>query len=88
MQNPLGPCGQQEDGMVDNVPTGTAPQRGRPKRPPSAQRVRVLTLRMPEELLRRLDAYTAQMQAAQPYLRLSRTEVLRMLLDQGLPAAR
>jgi glutathione synthase/RimK-type ligase-like ATP-grasp enzyme len=47
----------------------------------------VLTLRLPEELLRRLDAYTAQVQAAQPYLRASRTDVLRMLLDQGLPAA-
>ena len=74
--------------MVDKAPTGTAPRRGRPRRPPSAQRVRVLTLRLPEELLRRLDAYTAQMQTAQPYLRWSRTEVLRMLLDQGLPAAR
>ena len=48
------------------------------------QRVRVLTLRMPEELLRRLDAYTARVQAAQPYLRLSRTDVIRMLLDKGL----
>jgi hypothetical protein len=28
---------------------------------------------VPEELLRRLVAYTAQVQAAQPYLRLSRT---------------
>jgi hypothetical protein len=46
--------------------------------------VRVLTLRLPDELLRRLDAYTAQAQAAQPYLRLSRAEVLRMLLDEGL----
>jgi hypothetical protein len=74
--------------MVDKAPTQTAPQRGRPKRLPPAQRVRVLTLRLPEELLRRLDAYTAQMQTAQPYLRLSRADVLRMLLDQGLPAAR
>jgi hypothetical protein len=49
--------------------------------------VRVLTLRVPEELLRRLDAYTAQVQAAQPYLRLSRADVLRMLLDKGLNAA-
>jgi hypothetical protein len=46
--------------------------------------VQVLTLRLPDELLRRLDAYTARMQAAQPYLRVSRTEVLRMLLDEGL----
>ena len=35
----------------------------------------------------RLDAYTAQVQAAQPYLRLSRADVLRMLLDKGLSAA-
>jgi hypothetical protein len=62
--------------------------RGRPRRPPGTPRVHVLTLRVPEELLRRLDVYTAQMQAAQPYLRLSRADVLRMLLDQGLPAAR
>ena len=62
-------------------------QRGRPKRPQGAQRVHVLTLRVPEELLRRLDAYTAQVQAAQPYLRLSRADVLRMLLDKGLQAA-
>jgi hypothetical protein len=34
-----------------------------------------------------LDAYTAQVQATQPYLRLSRADVLRLLLHQGLPAA-
>jgi hypothetical protein len=48
--------------------------------------VRVLTLRVPDELLRRLDVYTVQVQAAQPYLRLSRADVLRMLLDKGLSA--
>jgi hypothetical protein len=42
---------------------------------------------VPEELLRRLDAYAAQAQAAQPYLRLSHADVLRMLLDEGLSAA-
>jgi hypothetical protein len=72
--------------MVDKTPTRNAPQRGRPKRPPPAQGVRVLTLRVPEELLRRLDAYTARVQAAQPYLRMSRADVLRMLLDKGLSA--
>lgn len=61
--------------------------RGRPRRTPGAQRVHLLALRVPEELLRRLDAYTAQVQAAQPYLRLSRADVLRMLLDKGLQAA-
>ena len=46
--------------------------------------MRVLTVRVPEDLLRRLDAYLARVQAAQPYLRLSRTDVIRMLLDKGL----
>jgi hypothetical protein len=72
--------------MVEKTPAKPAPQRGRPKRPSPSQGVRVLTIRVPEELLRRLDAYTARVQAAQPYLRLSRTDVLRMLLDKGLSA--
>jgi hypothetical protein len=79
---------RQEQAMAEQPLTLTMKQRGRPKRPPRAHRVHVLTLRVPEELLRRLDAYTAQMQAAQPYQRLSRADVLRMLLDQGLPAAK
>jgi hypothetical protein len=49
--------------------------------------VHVLTLRVPEELLHRLDAYTAWVQGAQPSLRLSRADVLWMLLDTGLSAA-
>ena len=72
--------------MTKQLLTQPTKQRGRPRRPPHDHRVRVLTLRVPEELLRRLDAYTAQVQAAQPYLRLSRADVLRMLLDQGLLA--
>lgn len=51
------------------------------------QRVGVLTLRVPEELLRCLNAYTAQVQTAKPYLQLSRTDMLRILLDKGLHAA-
>ena len=73
--------------MVEKASTQTAPKRGRPRHPPPAQRVRVLTLRLPEELLRRLDAYTVQVQTTQPYLRLSRADVLRMLLAKGLSAA-
>ena len=71
--------------MIEQPPAQPAPQRGRPRHLLRDPRVRVLTLRVPEELLRRLDAYTAQMQAAQPYLRLSLADVLRMLLDKGLP---
>jgi hypothetical protein len=74
--------------MVEQPLASSMKQRGRPKRPQGSQRMRVLTLRVPEELLRRLDAYAAQVQAAQPYLRLSRADVLRMLLDKGLPAPR
>jgi len=77
---------QEEQTMTEQLLIQAMKQRGRPKRPQGAQRVHVLTLRVPEELLRRLDAYTAQMQAAQPYLRLSRADVLRMLLDKGLSA--
>jgi hypothetical protein len=80
--------GQQEQVMIEKAPANPAPQRGRPRQPPRDQRVRVLTLRVPEELLRRLDTYTAQMQAAQPYLWLSRADVLRMLLDMGLSASK
>ena len=72
--------------MAEQPLTQPIKQRGRPRRPQGAQRVHVLTLRVPEELLRRLDAYTAQAQAAQPYLRLSRADVLRILLDKGLSA--
>jgi hypothetical protein len=74
--------------MTEQPPARPALQRGRPKRPRPDQRVRVLTLRVPEELLRRLDAYTAQAQAAQPYLRLSRADVIRTLLDERLSATR
>jgi hypothetical protein len=77
---------QQEQAVAEQLPAQPAKQRGRPKRPQDTQRLHVLTLRVPEELLRRLDAYAAQVRAAQPYLRLSRADVLRMLLDKGLPA--
>jgi hypothetical protein len=78
---------QQEQAMAEQPLAAPVKPRGRPKRPQAAQRVHVLTLRVPEDLLHRLDAYTAQMQAAQPYQRLSRADVLRMLLDKGLHAA-
>jgi hypothetical protein len=77
---------QEEQAVAEQLPVPPVKPRGRPKRPEGAERLHVLTLRVPEALLRRLDAYTAEVQAAQPYLRLSRTDVLRMLLDRGLPA--
>ena len=73
--------------MTAQPPARPVPQRGRPKHPPRDQRVHVLTLRVPEVRLRRLTASTAQVQATQPSLRLSRADVLRMLLDKGLHAA-
>jgi hypothetical protein len=72
--------------MVEEVPAKPITPRGRLKQPPRDHRVHVLTLRVPEELLRRLAAYTPQGQAAQPYLRLSRADMLQMLLDKGLSA--
>jgi hypothetical protein len=72
--------------VAEQLPAPPVKPRGRPKRPQGGQRLRVLTLRVPEELLRRLDAYSAEVQAAQPYLRVSRADALRMLLDKGLPA--
>jgi len=44
----------------------------------------VLVVRVPEEMLQRLEAYMARAQAAHPYLRLSRADALRTLLDKGL----
>jgi hypothetical protein len=46
--------------------------------------VHVLTVRVLEKSLRRLDAHTVQVQAAQPYLRLNRADRIRMRLDKGL----
>ena len=60
-------------------------QRGRPKAP--HQRGYVLVVRVPEDMLRRVEAYMTRMQATQPYLRLSRADVIRMLLDKGLNTA-
>jgi hypothetical protein len=74
--------------VAEQLPAPPVPQRGRPKRAPDAQRMHAFTIRLSEELLRRLDAYTAQVHAARPYLRVSRANVLRMLLDQELPATR
>ena len=62
--------------MVEKAPSQTGLQRGCPKRSPRDQRV-------PAELLRRLDAYTTQVQAIKVYMRFSRADVLRMVLDRG-----
>jgi hypothetical protein len=43
-------------------------------------------VRVPQDLLRRLEAHMARLQEAHPYLRLSRAGVLRTLLDKGLSA--
>jgi hypothetical protein len=45
--------------------------------------VRTLAIQLPEEMLRRLDAYIGRVPAAHPSLRLSRTSVIRLLLDKG-----
>jgi hypothetical protein len=58
--------------------------RGRPRESPRASRMHVIAVRVPEEMLQRLEAYRAQVQAAHPYLRLSRADIIRTLLDKGL----
>ena len=70
--------------MAEEPSVQPSGQRGRPKAP--RQRGYVLVVRVPEEMLRRLEAYMTRAQAAHPYLRLSRADVLRTLLDKGLSA--
>ena len=70
--------------MAREPSTQPAGQRERPRGP--RQRGHVLVVRVPEDMLRRLEAYMTRARAAQPYLRLSRADVLRTLLDQALSA--
>lgn len=72
--------------MAEHPPDQAAGQRGRPRAPRQSQPGHVLVVRVPEELLRRLEAHMARLQEAHPYLRLSRADVLRTLLDKGLSA--
>ena len=72
--------------MAEKPPAQGAGHRGRPRAPHQRQPGHVLVVRVPEELLRRLEAYMTRARAAQPYLRLSRADVLRTLLDQALSA--
>ena len=71
--------------MDQPPPTPPAPRRGRPP-PQGAPQTQVIAVRVPGELRRRLDAYLARVQAAQPYLPVSRAAVIRTLLDKGLSA--
>ena len=61
-------------------------QRGRPKALSERPQTSVLVVRVPEEMRPRLEAYVTRVQAAHPYLRLSRADVLRTLLDKSLSA--
>jgi hypothetical protein len=72
--------------MAQPPPTSPAPRRGRPPPLQASPQTQVIAVRVPGELRRRLDAYLARVQAAQPYLPLSRAAVIRTLLDKGLSA--
>jgi len=72
--------------MAEKPPARAAGQRGRPRVSHTGQQSHVLVVRVPEAMLRRLEAYMTRAQAAHPYLRLSRAAVLRTLLDKGLSA--
>ena len=64
--------------------TQPAPRRGRPPPAQGSLQTQVIAVRVPGDLRGRLDAYLARLQAAQPYVPLSRAAVIRTLLDKGL----
>lgn len=70
--------------MVEKPPARMATAPGRPKAAPDARQVQVIAVRVPREMLNRLHAYMASVQAEHPYMRLSRADVIRTLLDKGL----
>jgi hypothetical protein len=72
--------------MTQSTPTPSAPRRGRPPPLDGSPPPQVIAVRVPGDLRRRLDAYVARVQAAQPYLSVSRAAVIRTLLDKGLSA--
>jgi hypothetical protein len=72
--------------MAQRPSTQPSVQRGRPKALSRHPQTSVLVVRVPEEMRRRLEAYVTRVQTAHPYLRLSRADVLRTLLDKGLSA--
>jgi hypothetical protein len=65
--------------MAEKPPAQAAGQPGRPRAPRQRQPGHVLVVRVPQDLLRRLEAHIAWLQEAHPYLRLSRAAVLRTL---------
>lgn len=70
--------------MTAEWPEDHCKPRGRPKRSELATRVHGMTIRVPEDLLHRLAAHTARMQAKHPYLKMSRADIVRMWLDESL----
>ena len=70
--------------MVPPSSTPPAPRRGRPPPAQGPLLTQVIAVRVPGDLRGRLDAYLARLQAAQPYVPLSRAAVIRTLLDKGL----
>jgi hypothetical protein len=53
-------------------------------RPYASVRTRQIGIRLPQPLLARIHAYRTQLQQEQIHRRLTRTEVVRRLLEQGL----
>ena len=58
------------------------PSRGRPKRKPRW----TLVLRVPEELVGKIDLYTAKLQDELPLLSITRADAIRQLIAVGLKA--
>lgn len=49
--------------------------------------MQVIPFRLPAALVRRLDRHAERLAKAQPGLRITRADVVRMLLERGLSAA-
>ena len=59
------------------------PGRGRPKKESTMD---ALSLRVPDEMVKRIDAYTGRLQEELPLLSISRADAIRQLIAVGLKA--
>lgn len=52
-----------------------------------APAMQVVPFRLPDQLVRRLDRHAERLRAEQPGMRVTRADVVRVLLERGLDAA-
>lgn len=68
----------------NNGPTTTTRGRGRPKLPHPKEYDKAIAFRFPQHLLERLDRYCQILMQEQPGMVVSRSEVVRMVLEKEL----